>query len=61
MRTHNSWLKQLGLQWFIEHSTSHQLLRWVDSFTKMLIVFKGIREPFGVVLRNRQLLAAAKR
>lgn len=38
-------LKKLGLQWFIEHSTSHQHLWWLDSF----------------VLRNPQLLKPANR
>jgi hypothetical protein len=41
----NSGFKKLAVQWFIEHSTSHQLLWWLDSF----------------VLRNRQLLKPAKR
>lgn len=44
-RTDNSGFKKLGVQWFIEHSTSHQHLWWLDSF----------------VLRNPQLLKPAKR
>jgi hypothetical protein len=44
-RTDNSTYKKLGVQWLIEHSTSHQLLWWLDSF----------------VLQNPQLLVAAKR
>ena len=43
--TYNSTYKKLAVQWLIEHSTSHQHLWWLDSF----------------VLRNRQLLVAAKR
>jgi len=41
----NSGFKKLGVQWLIEHSTSHQHLWWLDSF----------------VLRNPQLLKPAKR
>ena len=41
----NSRFKKLGVQWLIEHSTSHQLLWWLDSF----------------VLRNPQLLKPANR
>jgi hypothetical protein len=44
-RTDNSTYKKLGVQWLIEHSASHQILCWLDSF----------------VLRNPQLLVAAKR
>jgi hypothetical protein len=44
-RTDNSGFKKLGVQWLIEHSTSHQHLRWLDSF----------------VLRNPQLLKPANR
>jgi len=44
-RRHNSTYKKLGVQWLIEHSTSHQLLCLLDSF----------------VLRNPQLLVAANR
>ena len=44
-RRHNSTYKKLGVQWLIKHSTSHQLLCWLDSF----------------VLRNPQLLVAANR
>ena len=44
-RTHNSGFKKLGVQWLIEHSTSHHHLWLVDSF----------------VLRNPQLLKPAKR
>ena len=44
-RTANSSYKKLGFQWLIEHSTSHQLLCYLDSF----------------VLRNPQLRIAAKR
>jgi hypothetical protein len=44
-RTDNSGFKKLGVQWLIEHSTSHQHLWWLDSF----------------VLRNPQLLKPAKR
>jgi hypothetical protein len=40
----NSGFKKLAVQWLNEHSTSHQHLWWLDSF----------------VLRNRQLLVAAK-
>ena len=43
-RTDNSGFKKLGVQWLIEHSTSHQHLWWLDSF----------------VLRNPQLLKPAK-
>ena len=43
--TANSGFKKLAVQWLIKHSTSHQLLWWLDS----------------LVLRNRQLLVAAKR
>ncbi len=42
---YNSGFKKLGVQWLIEHSTSHQHLWWLDSF----------------VLRNPQLLKPAKR
>lgn len=28
----NSGFKNLAVQWLIEHSTSHQLLRYIDSF-----------------------------
>lgn len=31
-RTGNSGFKKLGVQWLIEHSTSHQHLWWLDSF-----------------------------
>ena len=41
----NSRLAQWRVMCLIEHSTSHQLLCWADSFR----------------LRNRQLLVAAKR
>ena len=41
----NSGFKKLGVQWLIEHSTSHQHLWWLDSF----------------VLRNPQLLKPANR
>ena len=41
----NRRLAQWRVKWLIEHSTSHQLLWCIDSF----------------VLRNRQLLVAAKR
>ena len=41
----NSGFKKLAVQWLIEHSISHQLLWWLDSF----------------VLRNRQLLKPANR
>jgi len=41
----NSGFKKFGVQWLIEHSTSHQILCWLDSF----------------VLRNPQLLKPAKR
>jgi hypothetical protein len=44
-RTHNSGFKKLAVQWLNDHSTSHQLLWWLDSF----------------VLRNRQLLKPANR
>ncbi len=44
-RRHNSTYKKLGVQWLIEHPTSHQHLCWLDSF----------------VLRNPQLLVAANR
>lgn len=44
-RTGNSGFKKLGVQWLVEHSTSHQHLCWLDSF----------------VLRNPQLLKPAKR
>ena len=44
-RRHNSGFAKKRVQWLIEHSTSHQLLWYVDS----------------LVLRNRQLLVAAKR
>jgi len=44
-RTDNSGFKKLGVQWLIEHSTSHQHLWWLDNF----------------VLRNPQLLKPAKR
>ncbi len=44
-RTANNGFKKLGVQWLIEHSTSHQHLWWLDSF----------------VLRNPQLLKPAKR
>ena len=43
--TANSGFKKLAVQWLIKHSTSHQLLWWLDSF----------------VLRNCQLLNPAKR
>jgi hypothetical protein len=43
--TDNSGFKKLAVQWFNEHSTSHQHLWWLDSF----------------VLRNRQLLKPTKR
>jgi hypothetical protein len=41
----NSGFAKKRVQWLIEHSTSHQILWYVDSF----------------VLRNRQLLVAANR
>jgi hypothetical protein len=41
----NRRLAKKRVQWIIEHSTSYQLLCWVDSLD----------------LRNRQLLLAAKR
>lgn len=41
----NRRLAQWRMKWLIEHSTTHQLLWYIDSF----------------VLRNRQLLIAAKR
>jgi hypothetical protein len=41
----NSGFAKKRVQWLIEHSTSHQILWCIDSF----------------VLRNRQLLVAAKR
>jgi hypothetical protein len=43
--TGNSGFKKLAVQWLIEHSTSHQHLKWLDSF----------------VLRNRQLLKPTNR
>ena len=43
-RPGNSTYKKLGVQWLIEHSTSHQHLCWLDNF----------------MLRNPQLLVAAK-
>ena len=39
-------LKKLGLQWFIEHSTSHQHLCYVDSFE--------LRNPLLRKAANRQ-------
>jgi len=45
----------------------NEVLFFVSSFTHARFIFNGIREPFGVVvaeslvLRNRQLLVAAKR
>jgi len=44
-RTHNSGFAKKRVQWLIEHSTSHQLLCYVDSFE----------------LRNPLLRKAAKR
>jgi len=44
-RTDNSGFKKLGVQWLIEHTTSHQHLWWLDNF----------------VLRNPQLLKPANR
>jgi len=44
-RTDNSGFKKLGVQWLIEHSTSHQHLWWLDNF----------------VLRNPQLLKPENR
>jgi len=45
----------------------NEVLFFVSSFTHARFIFNGIREPFGfvvaesLVLRNRQLLVAAKR
>lgn len=44
-RTHNSGFKKLGVQWLIEHPTTHQYLWWLDS----------------LVLQNPQLLKPANR
>jgi len=57
----NSTYKKLAVQGL------NEALCFVPSFTHTGFIFNGIREPFGVVvadslvLRNRQLLVAAKR
>ncbi len=47
--SHNTGLAKVAVQWLIEHSTSYQILCWVDSLVLRNPLLRQARNRYGQV------------